>query len=104
MRRARALLRQLGRTIAAAEQYNEPGRFTAFIGYEWTSNTGGNNLHRNVIFRDNGEKASQVLPFTTQAPMGSDKIVKGWLDAKDEPQEQVYDVVWGGDRKQRSDG
>jgi hypothetical protein len=36
--------------------------------------------------------------------MGSDKIVKGWLDAKDEPQEQVYDVVWGGDRKQRSDG
>jgi uncharacterized protein DUF3604 len=32
------------------------------------------------------------------------QIVKGWLDAKDEPQEQVYDVVWGDDRKQGSDG
>ncbi|WP_442931865.1 DUF3604 domain-containing protein [Microvirga sp. CF3062] len=65
-------------TIAAAEQYNEPGRFTAFIGYEWTSNTGGNNLHRNVIFRDNGDKASQVEPFTTQRPLGSDNPEELW--------------------------
>jgi hypothetical protein len=65
-------------TIAAAEQYNEPGRFTAFIGYEWTSNTGGNNLHRNVIFRDNGDKASQVEPFTTYPPLGSDNPAELW--------------------------
>jgi hypothetical protein len=65
-------------TTAAAEQYNEPGRFTAFIGYEWTSNTGGNNLHRNVIFRDNADKASQVEPFTTQAPLGSDNPRDLW--------------------------
>jgi len=70
-------------TIAAAEHYNEPGRFTAFIGYEWTSNTGGNNVHRNVIFRDNADKASQVEPFTVLAPFGSDNPVDlwKWMDA-----------------------
>ena len=65
-------------TIAAAEKYNSPGRFTAFIGYEWTSNTGGNNLHRNVIFRDNGDKASQVEPMVTMKPVGSDNPRDLW--------------------------
>ena len=64
--------------IKAAEEANEPGRFTALIGYEWTSNTGGNNLHRNVIFRDNGDKASEVEPYTTQAPLGSDNPRDLW--------------------------
>lgn len=64
--------------VAAAEQYNDPRRFTALIGYEWTSNTGGNNLHRNVIFRDNGDKASQIVPFTTSAPLGSDNPRDLW--------------------------
>jgi hypothetical protein len=65
-------------TIKAAEEANEPGRFTAFIGYEWTSNTGGNNLHRNVIFRDGAARASQVEPYTTQAPLGSDNPRDLW--------------------------
>jgi uncharacterized protein DUF3604 len=65
-------------TIKAAEAYNDPGRFTAFIGYEWTSNTGGNNLHRNVIFRDNAQRASQVEPFTTIKPLGSDNPRDLW--------------------------
>lgn len=65
-------------TIKAAEEANDPGRFTAVIGYEWTSNTGGNNLHRNVIFRDNGDKASQVEPYTTMKPLGSDNPTDLW--------------------------
>jgi len=70
-------------TIAAAEHYNDPRRFTAFIGYEWTSNTGGNNLHRNVIFRDAADRASQVEPYTVYPPYGSDDPVGlwKWMDA-----------------------
>ena len=65
-------------TIKAAEEANDPGRFTAFIGFEWTSNTGGNNLHRNVVFRDDGDKAGKVEPYTTMKPLGSDNPVDLW--------------------------
>ncbi|MEE4166973.1 MAG: DUF3604 domain-containing protein, partial [Desulfocapsaceae bacterium] len=65
-------------TIKAAEDYNDPGTFTAFIGFEWTSNTAGNNLHRNIIFRENGDKAGRVEPFTTLKPTGSDNPADLW--------------------------
>ncbi len=53
------------RSTAMAEKYNEPGVFTALIGFEWTSMPNGNNLHRNLIFRDNADKAGQILPISS---------------------------------------
>ena len=52
------------KTVAAAEAHNQPGKFTAFIGYEWTSLVRGGNMHRVVVFRDGEEKALQTVPFT----------------------------------------
>ncbi len=57
--------------IAAAEAYNEPGRFTAMLGYEWTSLIEGNNMHRVVVMRDGPKKALQFEPYTTVPPKGS---------------------------------
>ncbi|EED35118.1 conserved hypothetical protein [Luminiphilus syltensis NOR5-1B] len=51
---------------ALADRYNDPGVFTALIGYEWTSMITGDNLHRVIMYRDGAEKASQVLPFTAR--------------------------------------
>jgi hypothetical protein len=56
------------RQIKAADTHNEPGRFTALIGYEWTSlNKPGtpSNLHRVIVFKDDASKAGEIIPFTT---------------------------------------
>ena len=77
--------------MAAAEEFNEPGVFTTFIAYEWTSLVSGNNLHRNVIFRDGPERAGQIVPYSTTPPIGSrdPKDLWKWL--------QNYEDMTGGD-------
>ena len=68
------------RIVNAAEKNNEPGKFTALIGYEWSSAPGGANLHRNVIFRDAGDKAKQVIPFSLFDSQDVEDLWK-WMDA-----------------------
>jgi len=50
--------------VDIATEFNAPGVFTAFNGYEWSSAPGGDNLHRVVIFRDGPNRVKQILPFS----------------------------------------
>ena len=59
------------KVIDDADAFNDPGRFTAFIGFEWTSLIKGNNMHRVVIMRDGAARTRQVVPFTMTPPQGS---------------------------------
>ena len=56
------------------ERYNEPGKFTAFMGFEYTPMPGGDNLHRVVMFRDSAEKATQVIPFSSQQSLNVEDL------------------------------
>jgi len=68
------------RYLKIAEKYNDPGRFTTIIGYEWTSTPGGDNLHRNVLYRDGADQARQMLPYTASESMNPEDLWK-WMQA-----------------------
>ena len=65
---------------AAADKYNDPGKFTALIGFEWTSAPGGSNLHRNVIFRGDKSKADQIVPLAGYDTDDPEKLW-AWMEA-----------------------
>jgi len=62
------------RIIDAVDKYNEPGVFTAFHGFEWTSTPDLRNLHRNVIFRDGAQEARQVVPLSIFDTVDPEKL------------------------------
>lgn len=54
------------RVTKTADQYNEPGQFTAFIGYEWTSRFEDGTRHRVVVFKDGAAATNQIVPFSAR--------------------------------------
>ncbi len=67
-------------SIVSADKNNEPGKFTAFIGYEWSSLPNfGNNLHRIVIYKDGADKARQKIPFSAFDSENPEDLW-AWLD------------------------
>jgi hypothetical protein len=83
-------------TIAAAEKYNDPGQFTAFIAYEWSSAPGGDNLHRVVIYRDDGDKTSQTLPLTMSETKNPEDLWKVLQTYEDTTGGQVLAIAHNG--------
>ena len=67
--------------IEAVERYNEPGKFTAMLGFEWTLMDGGKNLHRNVIFRDGKQRVKTVVPLGAWGVTATTDALWNYMDA-----------------------
>lgn len=80
---------------ALADKYNEPGRFTALIGYEWTA-IGGNNLHRNVIFRGDSTVANRTVPFSQFDSKNPEDLWKHLADFENETGADVLAIPHNG--------
>ncbi|MEM6498247.1 MAG: DUF3604 domain-containing protein [Pseudomonadota bacterium] len=76
--------------VLAAEEHNDPGNFSAMIGFEWTSVPKGFNLHRNVMLRDGPIRALSVVPPVTQPPQGDTDPLSLWQWLED------YEAKTGG--------
>ena len=65
------------RVVEIADKYNQPGKFTTFAAYEWSSTPDNRNLHRNIIFKDS--KKVPTLPFSAIDSDQPEELWK-WMD------------------------
>jgi hypothetical protein len=66
--------------MQAAERHNQPGEFTAFLGWEWSSTPAGANLHRVVVLREGQKTGRKFLPYSTFDSARPEDLWS-WLDA-----------------------
>jgi hypothetical protein len=69
--------------VDTADRYDQPGRFTALIGYEWTPTQSGDKLHRNVLYRDGAETVRKMMPFTANKSINPQDLWK-WMQRYEE--------------------
>ena len=63
-----------------ADEFNNPGIFTAFSAYEWTAMYAGNNLHRCVILKDDADTVSQWIPYSAQSSSNPEDLWAALLE------------------------
>lgn len=66
-------------SIAAADAANDPGNFTALIGWEWSAIPAGSNLHRVVFTNGDASHAEQFIPFSSSVSNYPEDLWQ-WLD------------------------
>jgi len=84
------------RIIESAERFNEPGVFTSIHGFEWTSSPDTNNLHRVVMFRDDGEKVGTRIPFSNYDSSDPEDLWDWMQSYEDETGGSVLAIPHGG--------
>ncbi len=82
--------------VDAAERHNQPGSFSAIIGFEWSAIPGGNNLHRNILFRDGADVARQVLPFSAYDSIDPEDLWKWMAMVEEKTSGQVLAIPHNG--------
>jgi len=65
--------------VQAADAANQPGKFTAFCSYEWTSQFDNRNLHRNIFFRDCAKVP--VAPYSALDSWNPEELWQ-WMDGQ----------------------
>ncbi len=91
------------RITTAAEKYNQPGKFTALIGFEWTSSPDGNNLHRVVIFRDDKARADEIIPISQYDTIDPEELWQWMSDAEKSTGGRLLAIAHNGQSLERPD-
>ncbi len=64
------------KVVENADKYYQPGVFTSFTGFEWSTHVAGDNMHRVVIFRDDADRTNQVLPYSAHDSVDPEDLWK----------------------------